>query len=273
MTIYNAVRFLLPGLFLSYASIFLSGCASGLSTHSNSIIEASDETEVQGCNKLGIVTGNTYWGGFSGQKLSLEIAKKRALDKANAKGATRVLWLQMNTGFFGASVSGKAYACSEAVNPLSGNADNTTKSISLSKSSKQTKENALGYAAVMRFESVGIDSSISMVVTEIFTNQIQANGKYRVMERSQMDKILSEQGFQNSGACNSSQCAVEIGRLLSIDKMFIGSIGKLGETWFVNVRIIDIKTGEILSTVSKQVRGKVENVSTAATQTANELSR
>jgi curli biogenesis system outer membrane secretion channel CsgG len=125
----------------------------------------------------------------------------------------------------------------------------------------------------MRFESVGIDSSISMVVTEIFTNQIQANGKYRVMERSQMDKILSEQGFQNSGACNSSQCAVEIGRLLSIDKMFIGSIGKLGETWFVNVRIIDIKTGEILSTVSKQVRGKVENVSTAATQTANELSR
>jgi curli biogenesis system outer membrane secretion channel CsgG len=112
-----------------------------------------------------------------------------------------------------------------------------------------------------------------MIITDIFTNQIQANGKYRVMERSQMNKILSEQGFQNSGACNSTECAVEIGRLLSIDKMFIGSIGKLGKTWVVSIRITDIKTGEIVSNLTKQVKGKVDDLSSAAIQMANDFSR
>jgi len=258
---------LLPLLLLSGS---LLGCASTLS--GNTIIEITDETDVQGCQKLGLVTGNTYWGGFTGQKLSLDIAKKRALEHALAKGATRVLWMTMKTGFFGASVSGKAYACSESTNPIAGNTDTATRIIPLSKSLTPRKDRASGYVAVMRLESVGIDSGVSMVITDIFTNQIQANGRYRVMERSQMNKILGEQGFQSSGACNSSECAVEIGRLLSIDKMFIGSVGKLGESWFVNIRIIDVKTGEIIATLSKQVVGKVDNLSSAAIQMANEFS-
>jgi hypothetical protein len=234
-------------------------------------MEVTDETEVQGCKNLGLVTGNSHWGGLTGQELSLEVAKKRALAHARAKGATHVLWLNMTKGFFGATVSGKAYVCSE--NAIAGKSDSASRIIPLSKSLTSKKQAPGGYAAVMRFESIGMDSGVSMVITDIFTNQIQANGKYRVMERSQMNRILSEQGFQNSGACSSTECAVEIGRLLSIDKMFIGSIGKLGESWVINIRIISIQTGEILSNVSKQVVGKVDNLSPAAIQMANELSQ
>ena len=197
---------------------------------------------------------------------------KRALQQARAKGATHVLWLKTDKGVLGASISGKAYICSENANPIGEKAGNTTKIIPLSKSLTPRKEKASGYVAVMRFESVGIDSGVSMVITDVFTNQIQAGGKYRVMERSQMNKILNEQGFQSSGACNTSECAVEIGRLLSIDNMFIGSIGKLGESWVINIRIISIKTGEIVSNLSKQVIGKVDNLSSAAIQMANEFS-
>ena len=258
-------------LLLVFLSGALIGCAPTLS--GSNIMEITDETEVQGCKKLGLITGNTHWAGFTGQELSLELAKKRALAQAGAKGATSVLWLRMNKGFFGASVSGKAYVCSGNATPTAGNTYNTTRITPLSKSPTPKKEMALGYVAVMRFEAVSIDSGVSIIITDIFTNQIQANGKYRVMERSQMNKILGEQGFQSSGACNSTECAVEIGRLLSIDKMFIGSIGKLGESWFVNIRIIDIKTGEILSTLSKQVKGKVDNLSSATIQMANEFSQ
>jgi hypothetical protein len=236
-------------------------------------MEVTDETEVQGCKNLGLVTGNSHWGGLTGQELSLEVAKKRALAHARAKGATHVLWLNMTKGFFGASVSGKAYVCSENANAITGKSDSASRIIPLSKSLTSKKQAPGGYAAVMRFESVGMDSGVSMVITDIFTNQIQANGKYRVMERSQMNRILSEQGFQNSGACSSAECAVEIGRLLSIDKMFVGSIGRLGESWVINIRIINIQTGEILSNVSKQVVGKVDNLSPAAIQMANELSQ
>jgi len=256
---------------LVFSSGSLIGCAS---TYSGAgIMEIGDETESQGCAKLGLIHGNSHWGGFTGQKLSLEVAKKRALNNATAKGATRVLWLTAKTGFFGASVSGKAFACSEAAVPFAGNIDKGATIIPVAQSLSPGNEKALSYAAVMRFESSGGDSGVSMVVTDIFTNQIQANGKYRVTERSQMKKVLTEQGFQNSGACNAVQCAVEIGRLLSIDKMFIGSVGKLGGSWFVNIRLIDIKTGEITANLSKQVKGKADNLSSAAIQMANEFSR
>jgi hypothetical protein len=266
--IVDHIRFLMLLLFLSD---FLLGCASTLPGHP--MIEIADEAEVQGCKSLGLITGNSYWGGFTGQKLSLEVAKKRGLNQAEAKGATHVLWLNTSKGFFGASVSGKAYVCSENTNTAADNSDNAKKIIPLSKSLTQKKQGTGGYIAVMRFESFSIDSGVSMVITDIFTNKIQANGKYRVMERSQINKILSEQGFQSSGACNSTECAVEIGRLLSIDKMFIGSIGKLGESWFINIRIINIQTGEIVSNLSKQVVGKVDNLSIAAIQMANEFSQ
>lgn len=257
-------------LLIFLSSLFLS-CASTLSGYN--IVEISDEADVQGCKKIGLVTGSTHWGGFLSQNRSLQVAKERALEQARAKGATHVLWLKTDKGVLGASISGKAYVCSENANPIGEKAGNTTKIIPLSKSLTPRKEKASGYVAVMRFESVGIDSGVSMVITDVFTNQIQAGGKYRVMERSQMNKILSEQGFQNSGACNNAECAVEIGRLLSIDNMFIGSIGKLGESWVINIRIINIKTGEIVSNLSEQVIGKVDNLSSAAIQMANEFSQ
>lgn len=258
-------------MLLVFLSRFLMGCASTLAGYN--IVEISDEADVQGCKRIGLVTGNTYWGGFLSQNRSLELAKKRALQQARSKGATHVLWLKTNKGVFGASVSGRAFVCSERVTPIGEKADTASRIIPLSKSLAPKKDKASGYAAVMRFESAGFDSGISMVVTDIFTNQIQANGKYRVMERSQMNKILSEQGFQGSGACSTTECAVEIGRLLSIDNMFVGSIGKLGESWVINIRIISVKTGEILANVSKQVVGKVDNLSSAAIQMANEFSQ
>ncbi len=260
-----------PLLLLSLLVSLFAGCASTLSNHN--ITEISDEAECRGCKDLGQVTGNSHWGGLTGQEISLEVAKKRALQHAAIKGATHVLWLSMTKGFWGASVSGKAYACSETASAGAAHSTGTSKVIPLSKSLAPQKQAPGGSAAVMRLEPAGVDSGVSIVITDVFTNQLQANGKYRIMERSQMSKILVEQGFQNSGACNSAECAVEIGRVLSIDKMFVGSIGRLGESWIINVRIISVQTGEILSTVTKQVVGKVDNLSPAVIQIANELSR
>jgi hypothetical protein len=260
-------------IFLSLVMPLVLGCLLGCaSTYSGSNITIiADELQVHGCKDLGLVIGKSHWGGFTGQEASLEVAKKRALARAGAKGATHVLWLKMKTGVFGASVSGRAYVCFDNRNPAVGNAGDTSKIIPLSKSI--TKQSSGGSAAVMRFESAGIDSGVSLAVTDVFTNQVQADGKYRIMERTQMNKILGEQGFQNSGACTSTECAVQIGRLLSIEKLFLGSIGKLGDSWVINVRIIDIQTGEILSNISKKVVGKADMLSQAAIQIANELSQ
>jgi hypothetical protein len=66
-----------------------------------------------------------------------------------------------------------------------------------------------------------------------------------------MDRVLKEQGFQASGLCDGNECAVEVGRVLGIDRMVVGSIGKIGSMYIINVRMVDVSTGEILASVRR----------------------
>ncbi len=114
--------------------------------------------------------------------------------------------------------------------------------------------------AVMPFEGKLLNPEEALVLGEALTTELQSKRTMRVVERSQVEKILSEQGFQKSGACDGSECAVEVGKLVGLDRMIVGSIGKLGQTWSMTVRMVDVQTGEILSSARDTREGKVEDL-------------
>jgi hypothetical protein len=76
-----------------------------------------------------------------------------------------------------------------------------------------------------------------------------------------MAVILKEQGFQKSG-CTSTECAVEIGRLLNVQKIVAGRVGKIGPVYSVSIRLIDVESGEILKTAIRDCRCPLEDVLT-----------
>lgn len=112
--------------------------------------------------------------------------------------------------------------------------------------------------AVMRLESSRLDTSDLEVLRDALTVELQNSGRVRVMERSQMNAILAEQGFQKTGACDASECAVEVGRILAVDRMVLGSAGKLGETWSVTLRLVNVETGEVAASVRDSRSGSIE---------------
>lgn len=118
----------------------------------------------------------------------------------------------------------------------------------------------LPFVAVVPITGSGIEPSALQVVTDGLADELIKTGRVRVMERSQMETILKEQGFQQSGACDGSECAVQIGKLLSIDKMVVGSLGKIGTAYSLSVRAVDVGTGEVVSTSRKMQRGAIDEV-------------
>lgn len=106
----------------------------------------------------------------------------------------------------------------------------------------------------------GVDSVSAMIVTDALTDEFMRSSSVRVMERSQMEKILKEQGFQQSGMCEVSECAVQIGRLLAIDKMVVGSVGKLGDSYILTARMVDVGSGELLGSSRMQQIGVIDKV-------------
>jgi curli biogenesis system outer membrane secretion channel CsgG len=68
--------------------------------------------------------------------------------------------------------------------------------------------------AIARLISSGVSDGEAISLTDALRSELGKTGKYQVMERTQMDDILKEQGFQQSGACNNETCALEIGKLM-----------------------------------------------------------
>jgi TolB-like protein len=116
--------------------------------------------------------------------------------------------------------------------------------------------------AVTTLEGRGLAEGEAQTLTDALRNYLINTGSFRVMERGKMDIILKEQGFQASGACTDEACLVEMGQLLGVEFMITGSVGKVGGTYSVNIRMININTGEITRTTNKFYRGEIDGLLT-----------
>ena len=90
-----------------------------------------------------------------------------------------------------------------------------------------------------------------LAVSEQLRYEIVQKKRFRVVERAQMETVLKEQGFQQSG-CTSEACAVEAGQLLGVRYMVVGSLGTAGSYTMLSIRMVDVGTGEVVaSTIAK----------------------
>ncbi len=114
--------------------------------------------------------------------------------------------------------------------------------------------------AVLDFESIGSEEHLGKAVSEIIRTELIDTNKYRVVERAQINKTISEQKFQKSGLIDDKS-AVELGKLLGADLIVIGSVVKIGTSYTINSRLIDTKTGE--AKMGKNATGNDLNLLTA----------
>jgi len=115
--------------------------------------------------------------------------------------------------------------------------------------------------AILDFEARGINTLEAATLTDRFTSEMAKTGAVRLVERNMVDEILTEQGFQQSG-CTSDECAVEVGALLGVQYMVSGSIGRLGETYTIDAKIVSIETGATTESRNVTYIGKVDGLVT-----------
>ncbi len=124
--------------------------------------------------------------------------------------------------------------------------------------------------AVIDLEGRGISTIEAATLTDRMRSELVKTGAVTVVERGQMQQILGEQDFQLTG-CTSDECAVEIGQMLGVTKMVAGSIGKIGSTYTVDLRNIDVATGAILTTMTRNYRGEIDGLLTQIERISWEL--
>jgi LPXTG-motif cell wall-anchored protein len=117
--------------------------------------------------------------------------------------------------------------------------------------------------AVLEFEARGgVSKEDAASLSDAFQGQIIETGEFIVVDRNRIRSILQEQGFQQSEACSQVECIVEVGKILKVEKMFAGTIGKVGKIYTINIQVIDIATAQIEQNKSRRHEGAIEDLLT-----------
>jgi len=113
--------------------------------------------------------------------------------------------------------------------------------------------------AILNFQSKGVSEEEAATLTHRFSTEVFRTNAVRLVERELMVEILKEQGFQQSG-CVSNECVVEIGALLGVQQMISGSIGRVGDTYTIDIELISVQTGEIINSHNLKYKGQIDGL-------------
>jgi curli biogenesis system outer membrane secretion channel CsgG len=110
------------------------------------------------------------------------------------------------------------------------------------------------------------NNAASKGVSNLLTNELFKSGQFIVIERSRIDAVLAEQNFGSSGRVEPTTAA-QIGRVLGVDAVLIGSITKFsveGESRDVSVGgFFGLGGSQKKKTANVQLAGRLISTATA----------
>ncbi|OGS24896.1 MAG: hypothetical protein A2314_00110 [Elusimicrobia bacterium RIFOXYB2_FULL_50_12] len=105
--------------------------------------------------------------------------------------------------------------------------------------------------AIADFSGKNVSQADASILTDFIRTELVTMGSYNVVEKANMDKILAEAAFQQTG-CTTSDCAVKIGKILNVQQMLVGSLSKLMDTYYITINIVDVETGKIIASFDQE---------------------
>ena len=89
-----------------------------------------------------------------------------------------------------------------------------------------------------------IDEGTRVAVREIISSTFVNTGKYTIVERSLIERVMQEQKFSNSGAVDDNQ-ASEIGKLIGANKIVLTVITFTGGRNMLSIKMVDVQTANV----------------------------
>ncbi len=123
---------------------------------------------------------------------------------------------------------------------------------------------------MMDLTLVGVTIDEGILVNEQLLTEITKAERYQVIERARRNEMLKEMGFSQSGLVDDKYL-LQAGKYLSAQKMVGGSVGRIGKTWAINVRVLDVATGRVERVANQKFDGTLQELLTVLKDIAGYL--
>lgn len=118
---------------------------------------------------------------------------------------------------------------------------------------------------------VGVDPKLMAPLTEALRVALGQAERCAIQARGEMEKVMREQRIALSTDCDTTACAIEYGQMLSVRKIVVGSVAKIGGTYQVVARLIDVAGGVEERSVSSRRSGSEDVLFVLVDEAAEKL--
>ncbi|MBU1076482.1 MAG: CsgG/HfaB family protein [Spirochaetes bacterium] len=97
--------------------------------------------------------------------------------------------------------------------------------------------------AVMELEAKGVTKDEADAVADFLRTDLAETKKFIVIERARISDVFKEQELSLSGLTDSKN-AVKVGEILNCETIIVGTLSKMGNEYFLNIRAVDVETSK-----------------------------
>lgn len=99
--------------------------------------------------------------------------------------------------------------------------------------------------AIMELKPEQVSSTDAALITDSLYTEVTKTNAFIVIERNKLQQAMDELKHQQAGLTDQ-ETAVEVGKILNAQKVLVGSVGKLEEIFLVNIRLVDVRTSQVI---------------------------
>ena len=129
----------------------------------------------------------------------------------------------------------------------------------LAASTSRAQTQDLPRVGVLDLASETVPTAQARLLTDRLRTELFNTGRFLIMERERVEDILREQGLQQAG-CVASECAIEVGHLIGVEQMVLGSVNRLGSIYTISLRLVNVQSAAVERVVIRDCQCSLEEV-------------
>ena len=130
----------------------------------------------------------------------------------------------------------------------------------------QEKKQSRLTLAVLPFSAAGVKDYEAISLSNRLHSELVKTKRFQVVEIEKVEALLQEIAFHQSGIFREEYVA-KVGKMLGAQMIVTGSVGKVGNTYTVDVRIINVRNRRVIFAKTSNSTGKID----ALLQLMNEI--
>jgi TolB-like protein len=126
--------------------------------------------------------------------------------------------------------------------------------------------------AVMEIRALGTEPHKAELLSEVALTEASGVDRIDVIGRSDIASMVGfEKQRQVMGCAEDSGCLAEIGGALGVDYILVGSLGRLGGLYRVDLKLVDTRKARVVARFGESVEGQEEKLVTTVQRGVRQL--